>query len=636
MNSHTSNRKKFSVWVRCSANRFVRGVACALALGLTNGWANAAPEEGVARAGAAAARAPLRVLVVRGLWNEQYRIDEGLARAGTALIDDAWVWDGTGCGWPSPGDQGGGGLMDFPDAAGLAGYDVVVVANVNAKAFGKGADDLVDYVRNGGSLFLLGGRFAFGKAYKESALAAVAPVEFPGLKQWGSDLTAAFGRELKPGADRIGSGFAGLAWDRKPVLYWYHDVTPKSGARVLLAAGDAPVLVAGESGKGRVVVFAGTVMGDPAEGQAAFWAWDGWPAIEAAALQWLAEAHLAAGPPAVSEGTRKGVAAALAKMETASLGEDAKMSAELEGLLLGEARRCRGTAQAGFLLRTVAGMPADISAPVVEALQPAMLTFVGPEGEKPAREMIGSGQPYRTALGLALLGGARAADAAAVLGRFYETGKPKAAAVKEDAGGSALLDGPGGGGMKPVLERDANAMLTAIRGGALAGLGQVGDGAALTVVRKAVAGLQGAGAPRPKEYADVLSSDNRLYQQALVSALRCGDESAAGPLVDALLENIYIIARARNEGNKGKDRIAKVQALVDGELVWQREMYRQLAQVPDKVRPALATRMAAEKDRRVTPLAFAVFGGRAAPAEAEALLAKSPVPAVAALVRAKP
>jgi uncharacterized membrane protein len=600
-------------------------------LGLGTGLLKAAP---------AATPAPLRVLVARGLWHAQYRLDEALALAGAGPVEDIWVWDGTGSGWLSPGDQGGGGLTDFPDAAGLSRYDVVVVANINAKSFGKNADILAAYVRNGGALFLLGGRFAFGKQYQESVLAGVAPVAFSGGKLWGSDLTAvAAGLELKPGPDRLGSGFDGLGWDRKPLLYWYHDVTPTNGAKVLLTAGSKPVLVAGECGKGRVAVFAGSVMGVPADGQMAFWAWDGWPAIEAAVLRWLGEAPRAAGQATISESTRKSVETALGNSEAdrlldaASLGgdEEVKPDTALDGVLMQEARLCRGPEQAGFLVKTVAAMPADMSPALLEVLLPAVLPFAGPGDEKAARDMIKSGKPFKTALGLALLGSTKAADAAELLGRFYEAGKVQAAAG--GAGGDDLMDRTGVAGMKPVLEKDANEIKTAIRSGALIGLGQLGDGAAQAILLKAVAGLRGAGAPRPKEYADILTSDSRIFQQALMSALRCGDESAAEPLVEALMENIYIVARARNEANKPKDRLEKVQAQVGAQLTWQREMYRQLALVPDSVRPVLAKRLAAEKDRRVTPLAFAVFGGRTVLVENSAVLKKSPIPAVAALAR---
>ncbi len=593
------------------------------------------------KAETAPAPSPLRVLVVRGLWHEQYRFEEALALAGAGLVEDVWLWDGSaGSGWPGPGDQGGGGLLEFPDAAGLSEYDVVVVANVNGKSFGKSAGDLAEYVRNGGSLFLLGGRFAFGGQYRESALAAVAPVAFPGVKRWNSDLTEVVaGLEIKPGPDSLGPGFGGLTWSSAPRVFWAHDVIPKNGTKVLLTAGGKPVLVAGESGKGRVAVFAGTVMGNPAEGKTAFWNWADWPALEASVLRWLGEASRSAGSVVVSDATVKSVEAALDKMETdrlmeaASLGEEeTHVDPALETALAEEARRCRGPVQAAYLATSVNRIPDDISASLTEILQTALLPYAGVEDEKNARSLIKSGQPFKTALGLALLGCAKAPDAVELLGRFYETGKPQDGSVKHEAAGEGLMEEPGGAARKPVLPDDAEAMLTAIRRGALVGLGRLGEGAQ-PVLRKAMADLRGAGGPKPKDYADVLTSGNRLYQQAVISTLLCGDESAAESMVAALMENLYIIARARNEGNKPKDRLEKVQSLVHGELVWQREMYRQLARVPDCVRPALAACFAAEKDRRVVSLAYAVFGGRAVSPEAAAALGKSPIPAVAALAR---
>jgi hypothetical protein len=48
-----------------------------------------------------------------------------------------------------------------------------------------------------------------------------------------------------------------------------------------------------------------------------------------------------------------------------------------------------------------------------------------------------------------------------------------------------------------------------------------------------------------------------------------------------------------------------------------------------------ARRVAAEKDWRVTPVAFRLFGGRAQPPDAQAALSQIPVPAVARLAAVK-
>ena len=575
---------------------------------------------------------PLRALVVRGLWQEQYRLDEALTRAGAGLLDDCWVWDGAAWGWLRPGDQGGGGIMDFPDDAGLSDHDVVIVAHANAKSFGSHAKPLADYVHNGGSVLFLGGRFAFGKQYRDSAFAEMAPGEFPGLKRWGSDLECVpAGIEIKPGKDVLGSGFASLPGARKPLRFWYHEVTPKSGAKVLLTASEKPMLVAGEYGKGRVAVFAGTVMGEPSAEQTAFWDWEGWPTLVSMTVQWLAETPRKAGPATVSGSMRKAIGAAMAKKKPAGSTARAKAGPDLDALLLAEARHCQDQAAAEFLLNTAAGTAADLSPPLAEALQAAAWPVVGSGAEKAARELIRSGQLGKTSLGVALLGASHARDAATVLGRFYETGKPQAASKSEEGVIADLLEGTRPARVEPVLDLEGGAHATAIRLAALAGLGHLGTAEALPTLRKAVNALCGAGAPRPKDYAEALTDENRLYQQAAVSALRCGDEASAAPVVDAVLENIYVLARARGEEHKAKDRPLKSQSLIGEEVAWQRELYRQLATVPDSVRPALARRIAAEQDRRVTALALAVFGGRPLSADLASILKTSPVPAVATL-----
>ena len=47
-----------------------------------------------------------------------------------------------------------------------------------------------------------------------------------------------------------------------------------------------PLLAGTNYGKGRVVVFTSTVLGQPAEGQAAFWETDAWKAVLARSVAW--------------------------------------------------------------------------------------------------------------------------------------------------------------------------------------------------------------------------------------------------------------------------------------------------------------------------------------------------------------
>lgn len=72
----------------------------------------------------------------------------------------------------------------------------------------------------------------------------------------------------------------------------------KSGGEAVVTAGEKPILVLGTYGKGRVAVFAGTVLGEPDEGTLPFWEWDHWPTLLGRTLQWLAGAPVGAKPQA--------------------------------------------------------------------------------------------------------------------------------------------------------------------------------------------------------------------------------------------------------------------------------------------------------------------------------------------------
>jgi hypothetical protein len=570
---------------------------------------------------------PLRVNLVQGLWHEHYRLPAGLARAGGALVCESWDSGGCGSGWPGPGDQGGDWVWYFDGApAALRRQHVVVVANVNARSFRGAQQSLVDYVHAGGSVFFLGGRWAFGKAYRESPLAGICPVEFPGDGRWdGSDLQfRPQGVPLAPGADTIGAGFAGLSWDRQPQLYWYHTVRPKPGSLTLLTAEGNPALVVGTAGKGRVAVFAGTVMGAPADGQLPAWAWDGWPEIVAATIRWLAEAPGMA-PHEPDDAMRAAFRAAALSGEldldepgagagSAPGGESVPAGAAL--LALADATHT--AVSVGFLLQSVVSLSGDIAPEFVQTFDRTAFPAVTAEHAAPARHLLESGCAYKTALGLRILGASRTADAAATLAAFHASGKPAPRQAGEglDTADLRMREGLVDAGEEQRRE-------TAIRLAALAGLGHLGSaeaGAALAQARPRHA----AGRLDPKAYEDRLAPANLLHQQAAVSALRCGDPAVAGEVVELLLENVYLIARARTEANKPKDRLARVHEAIGWELAWQQDLYRQLQAAPESVLPALAQALAAAADRRVTLIALAAFAGRDLPEDARAALRQSP------------
>ena len=568
---------------------------------------------------------PLRVNLVQGLWHRSYRLHAGLAAAGGAIVTESWDSGGCGSGWLGPGDQGGDWVWYFDAApAGLRQQHVLIVANVNARSFHEGQQAIVDYVKGGGSVLFLGGRWALGKAYRDSPLAEICPVDFPGQGRWdGSDLEfRPQGVPVEPAADTLGEGFADLAWDSKPVLFWYHTVKPKAGSKTLLTVEGKPALVLGTAGKGRVAVFAGTVMGDAGPGQVPLWDWDGWPQILAATTQWLAEAPAAAAHELPAD-ARALLTDGFDEIEAAFDGAADTEENAASARLLAVVDTCHTAAGAESVLRAAAALPGDIPPALVEGLDRVACPVLTREIGKIARQLLESGLAYKAALGLRVLGASRASGAVGTLASFLASGKVVEVETKTDLDDHEAL-------LQQVEMMDSTQQARrqqAIRLAALAGLGHLGSKdarAELTQACKANA----AGRLDPNKHEDQLSNENLLYQQALVSALRCGDETLAAEVVEMLMENIYVVARARTEANKSDDILAQVHSQIGWELRWQRDLYRQINAAPASVIPALAKALAAVKDRRAALIALAVFSGRELPDEARAALQGSPHQAV--------
>jgi len=167
---------------------------------------------------------------------------------------------------------------------GIMGYDVIVLNNVSAAALSPNDQALlVDYVRHGGGLLVLGGWYAFGGGqYAESALADVLPVEC------GKPFDI---RPHRPGlavAPGTGNLFDGLDLGEKPVVLWHQEVPGlKKGAQVLLTAGGKPFVVSGTFGKGRVACVLGSVTGTATAGGKPFFECRVWPQVLGRLLKWL-------------------------------------------------------------------------------------------------------------------------------------------------------------------------------------------------------------------------------------------------------------------------------------------------------------------------------------------------------------
>jgi hypothetical protein len=159
-----------------------------------------------------------------------------------------------------------------------------------------------------------------------------------------------------------------------------------------------------------------------------------------------------------------------------------------------------------------------------------------------------------------------------------------------------------------------------IRRAAITGLGLLGAADGLPLLRQAAAEYADEGRYSEDAETEGIESAHRDYQNALLAALLCGDGEAAGPVVDILLANAGVIARAaREEGGRQSAR------------AWQQQLLRRLAAAPQSVLPALAERIAAEQNTNITPIAFAVLGGKTLSPESAKQLRESENAVVAEL-----
>jgi uncharacterized membrane protein len=223
------------------------------------------------------------------MWSEHWRLDE-------ALVDQCEITESFMCsrmGFVCS-------LKGFPmKKEELNAQRVLILANIPVDAFpregsfdrmqdvpGRTADWVEQFVAQGGGLFVLGGNYSLGTGggpVEGSAYAKCLPAEI-------HDKDIDFTKQDKPvqltpvGAHPI---LAGVNWDQKPVTLFYHEVTPRPGMQVLVKAGDAPVLIAGTYGKGRVVLWTATLHGEPAEPAVAYWRWNAWPVLVRNITQWL-------------------------------------------------------------------------------------------------------------------------------------------------------------------------------------------------------------------------------------------------------------------------------------------------------------------------------------------------------------
>jgi len=217
-----------------------------------------------------------RMLELRGLFHQHFRIPEAATRGGIAEIR----------GSDFTATVAGSSLSYVPSSfEEMFENDLVVMNDVDASCLTDfGLESVREVVKAGGNLLVLGGPYAFGAGgYKDSQLADVLPIDM-GDKNF--DMKAA-----KPPAVLKTASTArvlkGASFKTEAYCYWFHAVKPRPEAWVELTAGDAPFLICGRYGKVKVVVVAGNVCGDSSKAKPGFWETDQWPDILSRVIRWM-------------------------------------------------------------------------------------------------------------------------------------------------------------------------------------------------------------------------------------------------------------------------------------------------------------------------------------------------------------
>lgn len=262
----------------------------------------------------------LNILVVNGLYFDLYRIPEALTALGKVLDATPELKLAEGIAEPrkesdplpapvkANADAGevrvnyvamdvtevNTTLSGYPETfADLCNYDAVVLLNVSASCLSLPERiRLRDFVKAGGGLLVLGGNFTLGQGQlKGTFLEDMLPVtlataEAKDVRQAAKPL------QLSKPANSPAHLLSGVVWKEPAYLYWRHIVKPKPEAGVELLAGGEPVLFSGVFGKGRVVVFTGTVLGELAAKEQPFWQSDGWIRVMQNTITWLAHTEM--------------------------------------------------------------------------------------------------------------------------------------------------------------------------------------------------------------------------------------------------------------------------------------------------------------------------------------------------------
>ena len=217
-----------------------------------------------------------KILFVRGLWAGYNGIDEALETMGDVHVVDGWMKK----------TALGEALGNFPGSYEvLLGYDVIILGNVSGPMLSDvGQEMLVDFVKAGGGLLMLGGDRTYGQTtFSNKTFADLIPVEFDGYGDY----------ERLPKTSGFKKGSAhpvleGVTFDGREAVLYTHRLREKPGAvRAVSLDNDLPALVLSGTGKKRVAVVCILPFGEEPKGMHLYRNSAAWRRLMANTLQWL-------------------------------------------------------------------------------------------------------------------------------------------------------------------------------------------------------------------------------------------------------------------------------------------------------------------------------------------------------------
>ena len=223
----------------------------------------------------------LRVHETHGLFMEKWGVREAVDRLSAAGFSKA-EWSQSYFNKQRVESRLSGFPGEWKD---LYGQRVIVLNNVSAKAVSSTACMMLkQYVADGGCIVMMGDTHGLASAgrWTNNVLAPLLPIALEkqsGLPRIYSNpaLVIKPGREIE---------FTGLDWQREPRTFYHYKATLQPKTTILLGTEIIPLAVEKRTGKGRVIVFLTSVMGEKKRGteDLAFWEWKDWPKLMAQLL----------------------------------------------------------------------------------------------------------------------------------------------------------------------------------------------------------------------------------------------------------------------------------------------------------------------------------------------------------------